>query len=387
MSRPIRFQAPLFPSSNAIEGYFQLARERRWFSNFGPCDELLTSRLRDATGRHCVLVANATLGLIAAVAAVRKDSDIATEALVPSFAFAATAQSAVWNGLEPVFVDVDRDHWHLDPGALEAALEDRRGRVAVVIALSSFGVPPPPPVRERWRALCERAGVPLIVDSAAGFGAEASDGVPVGAQADLEVVSFHALKPLSAGEGGAVFCRDETLAARIKQIANFTFDADHQVQSARGLNAKMSELTAAVALASLDQLDATLAARRELVAAIQSRFPSSFQWQAGHATGTWQFIPVAAPDAETRSDILDEAARRAIGLRTYYDPLHPMPAFASCARADALETTTELAERMLSLPLAPDFDDEDIEAIVQLVTGAAPGRASAAMADARASSD
>ena len=372
MSRAIRFQAPLFPSSEAIEEYFELARTKRWFSNFGPCAELLSSRLRDATGRPCVLVANATLGLIAGIAALcREATNDGAEALVPSFAFAASAQCAVWNGLNPVFVDVDRDHWHLDPEALRAALEARHGRIAVVIALSSFGVPPPPEVRERWQSLCDEAHVPLIVDSAAGFGAMASDGVPIGAQGDVEVVSFHALKPLSAGEGGAVFCRDEEIAERITQIANFAFDEDHQVQSGHGLNAKMSELNAAAALAGLDELGGGLATRRELAGAILSRIPSGFQTQVGHAAGAWQFIPVAAPDTRTRLAVLVEAARRDIGARTYYDPLHLMPAFANCAQADDLETTTELGSRMLSLPLALDLSVEEVDAIAGLVTDSA----------------
>jgi dTDP-4-amino-4,6-dideoxygalactose transaminase len=205
------------------------------------------------------------------------------------------------------------------------------------------------------------------VDSAAGFGAVASDGVPVGAQGDIEVVSFHALKPVSAGEGGAVFCKDQEVAATIRQLVNFCFDDERQVQSAHGLNAKMSELTAAVALASLDGLGDALTKRRELAAAIQRRVPSDFRLQTGYAAGTWQFFPVAAPDAALRDAILAEAARREIGLRTYYDPLHLMPGFAQFSKADALETTSDLGSRMLSLPLAPDFGADEIDAIVGLV--------------------
>ena len=242
MSGPIRFQAPTFPASDAIERYFRLAREARWFTNFGPCDELLRSRLAEATGRPCVLVANATLGLIVAIAALRRRAPAgATEVLVPSFAFAASAQCAVWNGLDPVFVDVAPDHWQLDPDSLALALDERRGRVAAVVALSSLGVPPPHAVRRRWESACAEAGVPLVVDSAAGFGALAADGVPVGAQGDAEVVSFHALKPLSTGEGGAVFCRDEELAAEVTSLINFSFDPRHQVQRPDALNAKLSE--------------------------------------------------------------------------------------------------------------------------------------------------
>jgi dTDP-4-amino-4,6-dideoxygalactose transaminase len=371
MTDSIRFQRPLLPPAEAIERYLSLARETRWFSNFGPCSELLRTRLTEASGRPCVLVANATLGLMTAIAALcGREGREAGEALVPSFAFASSAQSAVWNRLRPVFVDVADDHWHLDPDSLDAALDARGRRVAIVIALSSFGVPPPPRVRERWEASCARAGVPLLVDSAAGFGAEAADGAPVGAQGDIEVVSFHALKPLSAGEGGAVFCRTEELAAEVARLANFAFDDRKQADRADGLNAKMSEPAAAIALASLDELPASLEIRRQRAEEMLDLLPERFQRQSQYALGTWQFVPVAAPDASTRTAVLEEAGRRDIGIRTYYDPLHLMPAFSACARADELDVTESLAARMLSLPMALDLETEEIEVIAHMVAAA-----------------
>jgi dTDP-4-amino-4,6-dideoxygalactose transaminase len=368
----LRFQKPVLPSGEAIERYLALARENRWFSNFGPCCELLKARLTEATGRPCVPVSNATIGLMVAIAALRSEvAAPADEALVPSFAFAASAQAAVWNGLRPVFVDVDLNHWHLDPGALEAALNVRKGHIAVVIALSSFGVPPPDPVRESWEAVCREAEVPLLVDSAAGYGSSSEDGVPIGAQGDAEVVSFHALKPVSAGEGGAVFCRDEKLADRVAHLANFAFDDQHQVTRPNGFNAKMSEPAAAIALASLDELVSSLAARRERALRVLALLPDDFEHQAGNEHGTWQFVPVAAPDSETRTAVLQEASRREIGVRTYYDPLHLMPAFAACPRVDDLAMTENLGARMLSLPMAVDLENAEIVAIADMVQVAA----------------
>ena len=371
-SDSIRFQRPTLPSAEAIERYLSRSREERWFSNFGPCAELLRERLTEAAGRPCVVVANATLGLMVAIASLRRFAPrAAREVLVPSFAFAASAQAVVWNGLAPVFVDVAPHHWHLDPGALERALESRRGRVGVVVALSSFGVPPPPAVRRSWQELCAEAGVPLLVDSAAGFGARAADGVAIGAQGDAEVVSFHATKPLAAGEGGAVFCRDEELAAEVASISNFAFDAEHRALRADGVNAKMSELAAAAALASLDDLDGALAARRERALHLQSLLPAGFERQLGHEQGTWQFVPVAAPDAETRERVLAAAAQRGIALRTYYEPLHAMPAFSAYEQSDRLGVTADLGRRILSLPMAVDLDETEIAAVADSVRAGA----------------
>jgi dTDP-4-amino-4,6-dideoxygalactose transaminase len=376
---PLRFQRPTLPAADAIEGYLRLAREARWFSNFGPCGELLRSRLSDAAGRPNTLVANATIGLIVGIAACARDrSELAgKEALVPSFAFAASAQAAVWNDLRPVFVDVSPKHWHLDPDALAHALSERRDRVATVIALSSFGVPPPPEVRQAWERTCADAGVPLIVDSAAGFGAVAADGVPIGGQGDIEVVSFHALKPLSSGEGGAIFARDEALAAEVNALVNFTFDDNHQALRADGLNAKMSEPTAAIGLAGLDGLEEAILARRRHAQTIVNRLPDGFECQHGSERGTWQFVPVAAPTREIRDAVLAEGRANGVPLRTYYDPLHRMPAFRDYEAADDLAVTEDLADRMISLPMAVDLDESEIDAIVGLVgsaTSAIPAR-------------
>ena len=122
---------------------------------------------------------------------------------LPSFTFPDRA-AALWNGLEPRLVDVEPRHWHLDPVALERELSALDGKVAVVLAVSSFGTPPPTAVRERWERACAQTGVPLVVDSAAGFGGLAADGRAIGAQGDVEVVSFHATKPFAIGEGEGV---------------------------------------------------------------------------------------------------------------------------------------------------------------------------------------
>jgi dTDP-4-amino-4,6-dideoxygalactose transaminase len=349
----------MLPPAGAIERYLAMSRDVRWFSNGGPCWKLLQARLGAAAGRDCVPVCSASLGLVVAIAALRERAPTAaTEVLVPSFAFAASAQAAIWNGLRPVFVDVGEDHWHMDPDELECALAERQGRIAVVVALSSFGTPPPVEVRERWIAACANAGVPLVVDSAAGFGAVAEDGCPIGGHGDVEVVSFHATKPLAAGEGGAVFCRERAVAEQIRRLTNFGFDDDRSVVAAGGINAKMCEPVAAIALAALDGLPRALAARHSAAAEITARLPSGFDTQLGAEHGTWQFVAVRAPTADLRDAIIASACE-SVEIRTYYEPLHLMPAFAGCARTSDLPVTLELGARLLSLPMAVDLSAEE----------------------------
>src|SRR4051812_29270721 len=205
---PIRFQRPEVPAAEAVEAYFAASRHERFFSNGGPCQRLLRERLEQRVGAGCLPVANATLALMAAIAAMRRPG---REIVMPSYTFYAGAQAALWNGLVPRFVDIEPAGWHMDPERLAEALAAGGRDAAIVLACSAFGTPPPPAVRSAWEAACDAAGVPLLVDSAAGFGAVAEDGVPIGAQGHAEIVSFHATKPFAVGEGGAMFSRDTAL--------------------------------------------------------------------------------------------------------------------------------------------------------------------------------
>jgi dTDP-4-amino-4,6-dideoxygalactose transaminase len=364
--QPLRFQRPVFPNVEDVERYMRAAREQRWFSNSGPCWHLLCERLAGLTGVRAVPVSSGTMALITAIAALRKRTARgASLALVPSFTFAAGPLAIQWNGLEPVFLDVDPSHFHLDPQELDQALKRLDGRVALVVAGSSFGTPPPPEVRSAWEQLCRNAGVPLLVDSAAGLGARGRDGVAVGAQGDAEIVSFHATKPVAAGEGGAVLTRDAELVAEIERLTNFGFDEDGDVHDARGLNGKLSELSAATVLAALDRLPAALAARRAHADQMLARL-DSMRAQAGAAVGTWQFVPLLASDRAVRDAVLRAAAGR-VSVRTYYRPLHQMPGFAQAACIGELPGTRELADRIVCLPMAEDLTDAEIDLVTACV--------------------
>jgi dTDP-4-amino-4,6-dideoxygalactose transaminase len=288
-------------------------------------------------------------------------------AVMPSFTFPATAQAAVWGGLEPWLLDIDPLHWHLDAASLESVLRAHGGDVSVVIAVGAFGTPPPSETRARWERACHSAGVPLIVDSAAGFGAVAEDGVPIGAQGDVEIVSFHATKPFAIGEGGAVFTRNRAVSERIERAVNFGQGPDREVKTARGLNAKMSELHAAVALAVLDDYDLILERRSDTAQQIRLEAAPSLTWQVGCERSTWQFVPVAFPDAERRREA-EAACERVIETRTYYEPLHMMEPFRDYpVLGGGLGCTTDLRERVLCLPMANDLSGDEVSAISSVI--------------------
>jgi dTDP-4-amino-4,6-dideoxygalactose transaminase len=363
----IPFQRPSLPPAPEIERYLDLAREERWFSNGGPCWRLLRDRLSDRVGAYCVPVASGTLGLMVAIASVLETPGVGPKrgAVMPSFTFVATAQAAIWAGLEPRLSDIAPDHWHLDAAMLEDVLRDGDD-LGAVLAVSAFGTPPPAEARIRWERACRGAGVPLIVDSAAGFGAVGEDGVPVGAQGDVEVVSFHATKPFAVGEGGAVFTRDRDLHERIELAVNFGLRPDRTMGFGHGLNAKMSELHAATGLAVLDRLDSILEQRRHSAASLRERAAPGVSWQAGCELSTWQFLPVALSGSEQRERVI-EACRDQIEVRVYYEPLGQLiPECATAAGAD-LTATNAIHGRVLCLPMANDLSPVELDTIASVL--------------------
>lgn len=360
----IRFQRPQLPATAAIDGYLDLAREARWFSNSGPCSRLLAERMADRVGAYCTPVASGTLGLMVALAALLGDRAEGV-APMPAFTFIATPQAALWAGLRPLLLDVDAEHWHLDPAQLEAAL--RRGGAPVAIAVSAFGTPPPPEARERWAAACRAAVVPLLVDSAAAFGALAEDGTPIGVQGDVEVVSFHATKPFAIGEGGAVFTRDRELHQRIEREVNFGFRPDHTVATGLGLNAKMSELHAATALAVLDQYDAVLEHRREAAADLRERIVAPGVWQRGCERSTWQFAPLLFAEEAERERAL-AACRDSVETRVYYQPVQQLIPDQVEVAATGTPVAEDLYGRLLCLPMANDLSADEVTTIAAAVS-------------------
>lgn len=364
----IRFQHPELPPVEEVLAYFERSRAARWFSNGGPCATELTARVEQRLGgdTSCVLVANATLGLMAALRAACGEPGTKRLIVTPSYTFTATACAIRWAGFEPLFVDVDPRHWQLDPQQLDEALATHD--VAGVLACATFGTAPPPDFRAAWRELAATHDVPLVIDSAPGFGSLDLHGRPLGGLGDTEVFSFHATKPFAIGEGGMVATTDPELAARIGSLINFGLDAS-RISTEAGLNAKLSELHAATGLAALDRFDGVLAARRRVAGEIRRATSGcNLTLQAGSGSSTWQFFQALAPDHGTREAVLHAARDHNVEARTLHaPPLHRHPAFADAPRHGALAVTDDLAARSLSLPLANDMPASAVARVAEAV--------------------
>jgi dTDP-4-amino-4,6-dideoxygalactose transaminase len=360
---------PELPSLSEAARYYALSEDARVYGDGGPCVERLSARLGDYVGAGaCVPVASGTLGLVVALVEAtdgdRRRRLVATSAYAPpSVACAIRAAQR-----EPLFVDVDPESWQLDPDALERALHTCRGEVACVMAGSVFGSAAPADTRARWREIARAHRIGLVIDSSAGFGAVDDQGRRLGGQGDTEVFSFDATRPFAIGEGGAICVADPDRAARLEQIAACGVDPDSAVALMAGINARLSELGAAMGLAMLDRYDDVLARRRGTAAQLRAVLADHpLTYQQGSEGSTWPVYQVLADGPPARERALRIAGELRIDVRTCFDPpLHRHPAFAAAPCVTRLPVTEELAARSLTLPLANGLGPRQVLRLAEL---------------------
>lgn len=345
----------LRPSVVKVDTYLPLLREideSHLYSNFSPINNRFEVRaLAEYFGGDGAVttIGNATLGLMLAIKALARPG--ARYALMPSFTFAATPLSAIWCGLEPWFVDIDPHSWCMDEAKLDAALQQLGDQAAVVVPYPTFATHAP---LARYADL-HRSGMPVVVDAAPGFGTKMG-GVQHGTGFPGAVVySFHATKAFGVGEGGLVYSADTALVQTIRQLSNFGF-AGSRVPEGDGLNAKISEYTAAIALATLDAFPAKLAARREVLGHYRRACAASTLaakgWQLQETQGdvATQIFSILVPPALDADAVMAKLDAAGIEARRYFRPAcHQQPHFSRCGHGD-LAVTEDVARRVISLP-------------------------------------
>lgn len=226
------------------------ALDRRWLSNDGPLVRELERRIAEYLGvRHCVAMCNGTIALEIAIRALGLEGEV----IVPSYTFIATAHALHWQGMIPVFADVDERHL-IDPDAVRRMITPRtRG----IIGVHLWGRPAPV---EALQALADEHGLALLFDAAHAFGCSYR-GRMIGNFGRCEVLSFHATKCFNTFEGGAVVTNDDQLAQAMRLMRNFGFAGFDNVIHP-GTNGKMIEACAAMGLANLAALDEVIAVNR-----------------------------------------------------------------------------------------------------------------------------
>lgn len=364
----IPFISPVFPAPDDIAADFARIIESNWYTNFGPFERRFRERIEKWVGRdaHAATFTNATVALMSAAVEVFGKGNGSQIVLTPSFTFAAGAEAIEWAGHKATFIDIDEAS--LQPGIAGArdAFERYGTRVAGVLLCNSFGIANAQ--IDRWESLCREYSVPLLVDSAAGFGSTYSDGTPLGLRGSAEIFSFHATKPMAIGEGGAVLTRDPELAARLRSAQNFGFEEMRGAQRL-GLNGKLQEINAAIGLRQLDSLGDALENRRAVLERYRRALePAGWTLPTGIADSSVCFATIIAPDDATRDRASSALAAQRIEARQYYSPpVHEQAYFADRLRIGDLAVTRSTVRRVLSLPVHQTMSEQSTDAVVTAI--------------------
>lgn len=353
---PIQVARPRLPPASVIEPYLREIDANAWYSNHGPLAVRLQSRLAQHWGVEApevALLTNATAGLTLALQA--SGAKPGTRCLMPSWTFVASAGAAVAAGLKPHFVDVLPSTWAPDAATVERLA--RQPDVGAILIVAPFGAPLDLSV---WDEVHRRTGVPVIIDAAAAFDALRVGGpMPIG-ECPV-VVSLHATKSFGIGEGGALVSRNPELIRRVRALQQFGF-AGSRLAQCPGINAKISEYSAAVGLAGFDTWDTTRARWERITQSYRSMLPRGVtltpkfgqDWIASTITILWP---------EDRPDLPDALAADGIATLSWWGAgCHAQPAYAGYG-AEPLPVTPIYARRAVGLPFWQDLTDAQIETV------------------------
>ena len=362
---PIYVTRPFLPPLEEFIPYLEQLWESKWLTNNGPFHCQLEQALCEYLGvKHISLFTSGTVALITALQTLR----ITGEVITTPYSFVATAHSLLWNGIKPVFVDIDPVTLNLAPEKIEAAITPQ---TTAIMPVHCYGHPCDV---ERIEKMTDNYGLRVIYDAAHAFGVQGRDGSVLN-HGDLSVLSFHATKIFNTFEGGAIVCHDAKTKQRIDHLKNFGF-VDEVTVVASGINGKMSEINAAFGLLQLKYIDEALQKRRE-VDALYRRLLAGVKGircltTAAETIANYAYFPVLVqPEYPLARDALFQKLRdNGIQVRRYFYPLisdFPMYRGMPSAAHSNLPVARRVAEQVICLPIYPELTSEQVESIVALI--------------------
>ncbi|AYQ27909.1 MULTISPECIES: DegT/DnrJ/EryC1/StrS aminotransferase family protein [unclassified Polaromonas] len=365
MEKPLYVTQPHLPPLEEFIPYLQEIWDKKILTNAGPFHRQLEEALCEYLGvKHLALFTNGTIALVTALQALR----IAGEVITTPYSFVATAHSLLWNGVKPVFVDIDPRTLNLDPERIEAAITPQTTAIMPVHVYGhSCDV-------EAIEKIADRYNLKVIYDAAHAFGVQDAGG-SVLRHGDLSVLSFHATKVFNTFEGGAIVCPDAKTKQRIDHLKNFGF-VDEVTVVAPGINGKMSEVNAAFGLLQLRHLEQALIRRREIDAVYRHQFSGLKGIQCvNHATervSNYAYFPVLVQeDYPLSRDALYQRLRdHGIYARRYFYPLisdFPMYRGMPSAQQGNLPVAADIAAKVLCLPIYPALRSDEQQRVVNIL--------------------
>lgn len=364
----ITVTSPLLPDLKEFEKLLEDIWQRKWLTNNGRYHKELERALSEYLGvPYLSLFTNGTLPLITALQAM----EIKGEVITTPYSFVATTHSLWWNGIIPVFVDVEEKTGNLDPEKIEAAITPR---TTAIMPVHVYGTPCD---TQRIQEIADKYGLKVIYDAAHAFGVW-QDGVSILEAGDMSTLSFHATKVYNTVEGGALVCHDAETKKQIDYLKNFGFAGEIEV-IAPGINSKMDEIRSAYGLLNLKQVDGAIARRKS----IAQKYKDAFKAIAGlryledieGVKHNYSYFPIFIDEKEyglSRDGLFTKLKENNILGRRYFYPL--ISEFVTykgleSAKKENLPVAHKLADSVICLPMYADLTDDDVNRVIEVVRG------------------
>lgn len=365
--KQITVTSPLLPDLDELREMMEDIWAKHWVTNLGEYHERLEKELAEYLKvPYISLFTNGTIPLITALQAldIRKGEVITTP-----YSFVATTHSIWWNGLKPVFADIDPVTCNLDPARIEAAITPE---TVAIMPVHCYGQPCD---TAAIQSIADKYGLKVIYDAAHAFGVEVN-GKSILNEGDISTLSFHATKVYNTLEGGAIVCGSEEMKSKIDHLRNFGFE-DETIVVGPGINGKVDEVRSAYGLLNLRQVDSAIAARQ----AVAERYREALRDVPGirffddlpGVRHNYSYFPIFV-DAEkygkTRDELYAEMKSHAVlGRRYFYPLISTFDSYSALPSADSknLPVATRLADEVICLPMHHLLSEEDVQRVTDLI--------------------
>ena len=362
----ITVTSPLLPSLDEFVGYLEEIWKSKWITNNGQFHRQLEAALADYLGvKYVSLFTNGTLPLITALQAL----GIKGEVITTPYSFVATTHALWWNGIKPVFVDIDPKTCNIDPDKIEEAITDK---TTAIMPVHCYGIPCD---TEKIQAIADKHGLKIIYDAAHAFGVQVN-GKSILKAGDMATLSFHATKVFNTVEGGALVCHDAETKKQIDFLKNFGFNGETEVV-APGINSKMDEIRSAYGLLNLKQVDQAIEARHK----VADYYRNALRTVKGVKVfedipcvrHNYAYFPILINAAEygmTRDELYFKMRDdNVLGRRYFYPLISTFDTYKGLESSNPanLPVATRIADEVICLPMYYGLTEEDLERVVKCI--------------------
>jgi dTDP-4-amino-4,6-dideoxygalactose transaminase len=357
---------PLLPNLEEFQELLKDIWDRKWITNNGYYHKELERALAEYLKvPYLSLFTNGTIPLITALQALR----VTGEVITTPFSFVATTHALWWNGIKPVFVDIDPHSCNLDPSKIESAITSR---TTAIMPVHVYGNPCD---TEKIQSIADKYGLKVIYDAAHAFGVEVNSKSVLEA-GDMSTLSFHATKVFNTIEGGALIVKDAEAKQRIDYLKNFGFAGETEVVGP-GINGKMDEIRAAYGLLNLKQVDGAIENRRKTAVAYRDGLRGingiKYMEDVSGVRHNYSYFPIFVDGdlyGMTRDELYFKMQENGVMGRRYFYPL--ISDFSTyrgleSANKDNLPIANKMADSVICLPMYSGLEEKDIEKIISLI--------------------